>query len=190
MCIAGIVDKSLHDTPAPFETLMLDDVLSVQCDAVCETFSATFGIVDVSPDFIVRPNRHQEQSYSINFKRPFVKGQAIVTPDDQCMIFSKPFRGSPQDTAIFGRSGTIDFLREHDETSRERSKFVLVGLGYVWIQRRGARALLPHNRPRGQELTQEQKAKNQLLSHDRIIIAHLVDGKVYSECAVEDIGAV
>jgi hypothetical protein len=43
-------------------------------------------------------------------------------------------------------------------------------LGYLAIQKGGVRALVPHKRGKRQDLTEEEKEKNRVLSHDRILV--------------------
>jgi hypothetical protein len=128
---------------------MPSNVSSVQCDHVFGNFPGVFRIVDASPVFTNRPSRHQQQYYSGKFKRHCVKVQALVTPIGQCVHLSDVFRGSTHDKAMFDHSGVVRFLTEEDDTGEERPRLIMADLGYVGIQKSGARAVLPHTRGRG-----------------------------------------
>jgi hypothetical protein len=49
---------------------------------------------------------------------------------------------------MFDHSGVIRFLTEEDDTREERPRLIMADLGYVGIQKSGARAVLPHKRGR------------------------------------------
>jgi hypothetical protein len=71
---------------------------------------------------------------------------------------------------MFDASGLLEFLTEEDETGRARTKLIMGDLGYLAINRSGARAVLPHKRVRGHDLSEVQKEENRMLSRDRIIV--------------------
>jgi hypothetical protein len=169
-CVSRIVEACLRETTAILEARMPSDSADVTSEEAFENFPAVFGIVDASPVFINRPSRHQEQYYSGKFKRHCVKVQALVTPDGLCVHLSRVFRGRTHDKAIFDQSWISGFLIDAGEDGRDRRKLIMGDLGYVGIQKSGVRALLPHKRGRGQDLTEEQKEENRKLSHDRILV--------------------
>jgi hypothetical protein len=168
------VEAYLRDTALPLDGLMPDNATSVHCDEVFENFPAVFGIVDASLVFTNRPRRHQEQYSSGKFKRHCVTVQAVVTPDGQCVCLSEVFRGNTHDKAMFDSSGVVGFLTEWDDTGEERAKVIMADLGYLRIQKGGARAVLPQKRGRGQESNEEQKQHDRVLSHDRILVENCV----------------
>jgi hypothetical protein len=71
---------------------------------------------------------------------------------------------------MFDASSLLEFLTEEDETGRARTKLFMGDLGYLGINRSGARALLLHKRARGHDLSEVQKEENRILSRDRIIV--------------------
>jgi hypothetical protein len=168
--VSRIIKTCLEETAKPLEALFPKDSVSVHCDAAFEHFPAAFAIVDASSIFMQRPSRHQTQYYSGKYKRHCIKVQALVTPDGQCVHLSRVFRGCMHDKLLFHLSGAIRLLKEQDDTGREQCKLILADLGYLGIQRSGARAVLPHKPAAGQELTAQQKKENRILPQDRILI--------------------
>ena len=51
---------------------------------------------------------------------------------------------------------------------------MLQDLGFVGFSLDGVQITMPHKKPRGQELTEAQKAENQVVSHRRVRIEHII----------------
>jgi hypothetical protein len=51
---------------------------------------------------------------------------------------------------------------------------LLQDLGFVGFSLDGVQITMPHKKPRGQELTEAQKAENQVVSHRRVRIEHII----------------
>lgn len=51
---------------------------------------------------------------------------------------------------------------------------LLQDLGFVGFSLDGVQITQPHKKPRGQELTEAQKAENQVISHRRVRIEHII----------------
>jgi hypothetical protein len=51
---------------------------------------------------------------------------------------------------------------------------LLQDLGFVGFSLQGIQITQPHKKPRGQELTEEQKVQNQLIAHRRVRIEHII----------------
>jgi hypothetical protein len=47
-------------------------------------------------------------------------------------------------------------------------------LGFVGFSLEGVQITQPHKKPRGKELTEAQKAENQVISHRRVRIEHII----------------
>jgi hypothetical protein len=186
------VEACLRDAALPLDGLMPDNAASVHWDEVFENFSAVFGIVDASPVFITSPSRHQEQYCSGKFKRHCVQVQALVTRDGQWVCLSEVFRGRTHGIAMFDRPGVIGFLTQWDDTGQERATVIMADHGYLGIQKSGARAVLPQKRGRNQELNEEPKQHNRLVSHDRILVKNLVERwkSLFGICSGRDRGSL
>ena len=51
---------------------------------------------------------------------------------------------------------------------------MLQDLGFVGFSLDDVQITMPHNKPRGQELTEAQKAENQVISHRRVRVEHII----------------
>ena len=51
---------------------------------------------------------------------------------------------------------------------------LLQDLGFVGFSLQDIQITQPHKKPRGQELTEEQKVENQLIAHRRVRIEHII----------------
>ena len=51
---------------------------------------------------------------------------------------------------------------------------LLQDLGFVGFSLDGVQITMPHKKPRGQELTEAQKAENQVISHRRVRVEHII----------------
>jgi hypothetical protein len=133
-------------------------------DVVCRdafpNYPHVFAAVDASPIFINRPKRHQAHYFSGKYRRHCVKVQALVTPDGQCIHLSRVYRGATHDKAIFDRSEVAQFLTYQDERGRIQHKPIMGDLAYIGITRTCPGSVLPHKRPSGRDLTNDQKVEN------------------------------
>jgi hypothetical protein len=167
--VLRIVDTCLTPVTDALGSLLPARLADVHCQKVFRNFPHVFAIVDASPVFINRPILSQQQYYSGKFKRHCVKVQALVTADGQCIHLSQVFRGSSHDKAIFDQSKVVEFLTERDDHGLEQPRWIMGDLGYMGINRSGARAVIPFRRHPGQQLDEQQEQHNRTLSADRIL---------------------
>jgi hypothetical protein len=165
------LQKTLDNIQVPLEQFFPANQANIQCELTFENHPEVFCIVDTSPAFIQRPARHQTDCYSGKYKRHYVKVQACLTPDGQCVPLAKVYRGRTHDKAIFDSSGLADFLIYRAPGSdAPHHRIIIADLGYVGITHPCPNALLPHEKLAGGQLTADQKRENQILSRDRILI--------------------
>jgi len=86
--------------------------------------------------------------------------------DQSCLVpyLSDTYEGSVHDKPIVDQ--TPYPLPEGSE--------LLQDLGFVGFSLEGIQITMPHKKPRGQALTEEQKAENQVISHRRVRIEHII----------------
>jgi hypothetical protein len=172
-CIFRVVTSSLTPVTDALGSIIPAKAADVRCTKVFDHFPHVFVIVDASPAFITRPVLNQQQFNCAKFKRHYVKVQALVTADDQCIHLSKPFRGSAHDKPIFDQSRVKEFLLVREAGRLEQFRLIVAELGYRGIQRSGLRAILHFKRAPGQHLAAEQKQHSADLSADRIRIENV-----------------
>jgi hypothetical protein len=90
----------------------------------------------------------------------------VLLADDQCTIHfvSDTYEGSTHDKPI---ADTTPYpLPEGSELFQD--------LGFVGFTLQGIQITQPHKKPRGKELTDEQKAENQVIARRRVRIEHII----------------
>jgi hypothetical protein len=117
-------------------------------------------VLDVTETPIERTQRHQRRFYSGKKKRHTLKCQLVVeqaTGRIICTFFGK---GRRHDFKLFQASG----VHFHPETESLQDK------GYQGLQKLHARSRLPKKKPRGGQLTPQDKADNRKLARDRVVV--------------------
>jgi hypothetical protein len=116
--------------------------------------------LDVTETPIERTQRHQRRFYSGKKKRHTLKCQLVVeqaTGRIICTFFGK---GRRHDFKLFQASG----VHFHPETESLQDK------GDQGLQKLHARSRLPKKKPRGGQLTPQDKADNRKLARDRVVV--------------------
>ena len=90
----------------------------------------------------------------------------VLLADQSCRVpfLSDTYEGSVHDKPIADQ--TPYPLPEGSE--------LLQDLGFVGFSLDDVQITMPHKKPRGQELTPAQKAENQVISHRRVRIEHII----------------
>lgn len=120
-------------------------------------------IVDVTETPIERPQRGQRAFYSGKQKCHTLKIQLVIdaaTLQVICTFFGK---GRRHDFKLFKASG----IHFHPDTESLQDK------GYQGMQKLHPHCRLPLKKPRGGQLTREQKAYNRQLARERVTIEHV-----------------
>ena len=90
----------------------------------------------------------------------------VLLAEGSCRVpfLSDTYEGSTHDKPIADQ--TAYPLPEGSE--------LLQDLGFVGFTLEAVQITQPHKKPRGQELTEEQKAENRLIAHRRVRIEHII----------------
>ena len=90
----------------------------------------------------------------------------VLLGDQACQVafLSDTYEGSRHDKPIADQ--TPDPLPKGSELMQD--------LGFVGFTLEGVDITMPHKKPRGGELTAEQKAENQQIAHRRVRIEHII----------------
>jgi transposase len=107
----------------------------------------------------------QQRYYSGRKKRHTLKTQVVVLPDGTIAAFSDTVPGSQHDKSLYDASGLANHL-DQDEA-------IMGDSGYQGIQH-DHRAVLPDKKPKGGELTDDQKARNHQISQARIVVENTI----------------
>ena len=132
-----------------------------------EEFPEVAAIVDATEQPMHRPQDKDEQKryYSGKKKRHTLKTQIVVRPTGELMHVSDTAPGSQHDKSLDDQSGVADHLASDEAMMGDR--------GYQGIQH-AHQSVLPHKKPRGGELTDEQKAFNRRLSKARVVVENTI----------------
>jgi hypothetical protein len=65
-------------------------------------------------------------------------------------------------------------IADHTPYPLPEGSELLQDLGFVGFRLQGVQITQPHKKPRGQELTEEQKAENQMIAHRRVRVEHII----------------
>jgi len=126
-------------------------------------------IADGAERFIRRPKNKdaQKSKYSGKKKRHSVKNIVITHPANNTILFLSQTRdGSVHDKTC---------LEEENLSCRDPVK-MLTDLGFLGLKIQGIKTFMPQRKPRGGELTDDEKIKNKLLSSIRVKAEHAIAG--------------
>lgn len=123
-------------------------------------------VLDVTETPIERPKRRQRQFYSGKKKRHTLKCQLVIEPATGRIICTFFGKGRRHDFKLFRASG----VHFHPQTKSLQDK------GYQGIQKLHSNSCLPHKKPKGGQLSDQQKADNRQLAQQRVVIEHVNRG--------------
>jgi len=99
-----------------------------------------------------------------------VKNLVLATSQQRILFLSETYEGSASEKRMadeaafsFGPEGEVVLA-------------LLMDLGFPAYQAQGAHIVRPHQKPRGGELTPEQKAENQAKARQRVVVEHALSG--------------
>jgi hypothetical protein len=136
-------------------------------DRFMQEFPEVAAMVDATEQPTQRPQDPEEQQryYSGKKKRHTLKTQVVVGPDGEIMGHSETVPGATHDKSLYDDSGVSDRLDDDEAMMGDK--------GYQGIQK-DRLAVLPDKKPKGGELTDDQKARNRRISHYRIVVEHTI----------------
>lgn len=117
-------------------------------------------ILDATEQQIRRPKKQQKKYYSGKKKKHTIKNQLTIAPNGRILTVSRSVPGSKHDKKLYDES----------HLTYARNTKPISDLGYF-----GAEGItMPNKKPKGKELTLEQKQFNRELSKQRIKIEHTI----------------
>lgn len=117
----------------------------------------------------IRPEK-QAAEYSGKKKRRTRKNIVVTDSEKRILILTETVPGSIHDYKALKNSGIAEFLPGRTTVN--------VDLGFQGIRKDfpHLESVIPHKKPRGGELTQEQKAENKRISSHRVIAENAICG--------------
>lgn len=115
-----------------------------------------------------KDNTKQRDDYSGKKKRHTRSHLALVEPDRTILIFSHAYAGRHNDKGLLNQEGWAEWIPD---------EVVIQGdLGFFGLQNEGVNVALPHKKPPGGQLSDEQKADNRALASERVVCEHSFAG--------------
>ena len=103
----------------------------------------------------------QKQDYSGKKKRHTRSHLAAVAPSKRVLLLSHAHNGKDHDKGILNREGWIEHIPDAVKVQGD--------LGFFGLDNEFVNIEVPHRKPKGGELTQEQKDENKDLASERVI---------------------
>ena len=131
------------------------------------------GSVDATVQKIYRPSINQRAFYSGKHKMHCMKTQALVSPTGQLMHHSHCIPGAQHDMSLFRDSGVIELIdkeNQHCMNTLHAHCTVLGDSGYQGMSNEINGGVTPHKKPRNGELNDAQRAQNETINRNRIIV--------------------
>jgi hypothetical protein len=132
--------------------------------------SAKEVMIDGTERPIQRPQDQEKQKshYSGKKKRHTRKHLVMTAREQRVLVLSKAREGKIHDKRQLDEEQLVDFIP--DEVP------IPVDLGFEGLQKEFVNIKIPHKKPRGKELTKEQKQSNREKSSDRVKCEHSSSG--------------
>jgi hypothetical protein len=125
-------------------------------------------IIDAKEQRINKPQGEERQKpyYSGKKKAHTVKTQVVVNPRGQIEAISESVPGSTHDLTLLVGSGVMGGLGEGEGAMTDK--------GYVGLDKHypDVPLVIPYKKPRGGELSEQQRAHNREVSRHRIVVEH------------------
>ena len=127
-------------------------------------------ILDGTERPIQRPKdqEKQKQDYSGKKKRHTRTHLGAVDPDKRILVFSKAYHGKDHDKGILNQERWVDSIPDEVKIQGD--------LGFQGLQNKYVNVEIPHKKPKGGELTDEQKEENRDLASERVVCEHAFAG--------------
>lgn len=107
-----------------------------------------------------------------------MKNLVLATEEKRVVFLSETREGSASEKRMADEADL--WFGEHTEAvgeaDREALVALLVDLGFPAYRAGGASVLRPHKKPRGGELTPQQKKDNQMHASERVVVEHAISG--------------
>jgi hypothetical protein len=132
------------------------------------------GVKRVMVDGTERPiqrakdREQQRENYSGKKKRHTRTHLAVVTRDRRVAVISKAYPGKTNDKGMWNREQWARCIPEDVEIQADS--------GFQGVAKEHGNARIPHKKPRGGELSPEQKEENRALASERVVCEHAFAG--------------
>jgi hypothetical protein len=110
----------------------------------------------------------QKQDYSGKKKRHTRSHLGVVAPDKRILLLSQAYNGKDHDQGRLNQEKWGEYIPEEVQIDGDS--------GFQGLQKERANVRIPHKKPKGGELTDEQKEDNRQLASERVVGEHAFAG--------------
>jgi len=154
----------------PFDRPGPDKKKARSAAEVMAAFPQVRVIIDAKEQRINKPQGEgaQRPYYSGKKKAHTIKTQVVVNPRGQIEAISESVPGSTHDLTLLVGSGVLGGLGEGEGAMTDK--------GYVGVDKHhpGVPVVMPYKKPRGGELSEQQREHNRCVSRHRIVVEHTI----------------
>jgi hypothetical protein len=115
-----------------------------------------------------KDRQKQKQDYSGKKKRHTRSHLAAVDGNKRVLLLSHAYRGKDHDKGILNRENWSEHIPDEVKIQGD--------LGFQGLQNEYVNVEIPHKKPQGGELSQEQKEENRALARERVVCEHAFGG--------------
>ena len=116
----------------------------------------------------VQDYEQQKTDYSGKQKRHTRSHLGRVAPDRRILVMSQAYPGKTHDKGILNTEGWAAWIPDEVKIQDDS--------GFQGLQNEYVNVEILHKRPKGGELTAEQKAENRALAQERVVVEHAFSG--------------
>lgn len=110
----------------------------------------------------------QKQDYSGKKKRHSRTHLSAVEPNKRILLLSEAHNGKDHEKGILNQEKGEEYRPEEVQIDGDS--------GFQGLQKERANVRIPHKKPKGGELTEEQKEENRQLASERVVCEHAFAG--------------
>ncbi len=110
----------------------------------------------------------QKQDYSGKKKRHRRSHLGAVAPDKRILLYPQAYNGKDHDKGILNQEKWGEYIPEDVQIDGDS--------GFQGLQKERANVRIPHQKPKGGELTDEHKEENRQLASERVVWEHAFAG--------------
>lgn len=110
----------------------------------------------------------QKEDYSGKKKRHTRIHMGAVAPDKRLLIFTQAYPGKRHDKGVLNDEAWVHYIPDEVKIQGD--------LGFLGLQNEFVNVEIPHKKPKGEKLTDEQKEENRSLASERVVCEHAFAG--------------
>ena len=110
----------------------------------------------------------QKEDYSGKKKRHTRSHLGAIDPDKRILIFTEAYPGKRHDKGILNDENWVQYIPDEVKIQGD--------LGFFGLQDEYVNVEIPHKKPKGGKLTDEQKEENRALASERVVCEHAFAG--------------